>query len=109
MEVFHIIWSSYNQKHQYIIGNLIYDDRWYFKYNLMNIDEAIQYGFRPFPGMDDTTKAYDDTQLLTTFFSRYKSDDSSSMITLMQNDQGELMTDKILIKRLQWQGVKKSE
>lgn len=33
MEVFNVLWNKYNEEKQYLIGYLIYDQEWFFKYN----------------------------------------------------------------------------
>ena len=91
MEVFYVYWSSYDLKYKRIIGFLIHDDLWYFKYN-NNIEETIKLGFRPFPDMNDIDKIYESKDLFLTFKNRYKD------IKLMKSEKGELITDKIMIK-----------
>ena len=93
MELYYVYWSSYNQKHKRIIGFLIHDDLWYFKYN-NNIEETINLGFIPFPDMCDIEKVYESKELFSTFKNRY------SDIKLMKNEIGELITDKIIIKHI---------
>ena len=93
MEVFYVYWHSYNNKHKKVIGFLIHDKLWYFKYN-NNIKEVIDLGFRPFPDMSDINKIYRSKNLFLTFKNRY------SDIELMKNENCELITDIIMIKHI---------
>ena len=92
MEIFYVEWQKYNKEKTYKIGYLIFDDKWYFRYNINNIYEAIENGFRPFPDMPDIKKIYKNQKLLPVFENRYNN------INNMENSSGVLLTDKILIK-----------
>lgn len=100
MEVFHVHWRSYNEEYRHTIGFLIYDKKWFFKYNQVSIQQAIKQGFRPFPSMEDIAKVYKSDSLFLPFLSRYPHKENHEMISFMKNASGELLTDKILIKYL---------
>ncbi len=94
MEVFYVIWRNYDETVKYVIGFLVYDKLWYFKYNNNCIDKAIKDGFRLFPDMLNKDKIYENIDLFNVFKNRYY----DFSIELMKKDYGELITDKILIK-----------
>lgn len=94
MEVFYVIWHSYDEKTKQVVGFLIYDNKWYFKYNSNCIKKAMDKGFRPFPDMLDINKMYESKDLFQVFKNRYY----NFSIELMKKDYGKLLTDKILIK-----------
>ncbi len=94
MEVFYVIWHSYDEKNKQVVGFLIYDDLWYFKYNSNCIKKAMKEGFRPFPDMLDINKMYKSKDLFQVFKNRYY----NFSIESMKRDYGELITDKLLIK-----------
>ena len=96
MEIFSINWHRYNDSKNYIIGYLIYNTYWYFKYNDKDINDAIKEGFRPFPDLPNIDEVYKQPYLFQTFYSRYKVHDRINEI--MKQQDGELITDKILIK-----------
>lgn len=97
MEIFNVLWNRYDEEEKYIIGYLLYENKWYFKYNKDTINLAIQKGFRPFPEMPSPEVMYESESLFKTFDSRLRQKDSDSKLEIMKNEDSKLLTDNILV------------
>lgn len=96
MEIFNVLWSRHDEEKNYVVGYLIYQEEWYFKYNKKNIKEAIKKGFRPFPELPVINKVYKSDSLFKTFDNRLESK-YEDKLEIMQNQNNELLTDNILV------------
>lgn len=101
MEIFDIYWSDYVEKGSYKIGTVSYDDHWRFNYNIEEVFNAIDQGFRPFPDMPDISKTYESATVFPTFGLRYGPHPVDEMISIMKLSDASLVTDKVLIKKLE--------
>lgn len=97
MEVFNILWNKYNEEKQYLIGYLIYDQEWLFKYNEKMIEDAINKGFRPFLEFPLINKIYTEKRLFKTFKNRLKITNQKLELKSLKEKQGKLITDNIII------------
>lgn len=95
MEIFNVNWRRYDDEKRYLIGYLIHDKNWFFKYNNVSIKEAIKKGFRPFPELSNISKTYSSEELFKTFSSRLGS--NSDQIDVLKTSDSSLLTDNILI------------
>lgn len=109
MELFNINWSNYNREHSYTIGFLVHNSKWYFRYNEKEISNALDKGFRPFPDMNDINKTYESDTLFPMILMRYKEKSSMQIIDIIKNDDGALVTDKILIKHMPNEQMKREK
>lgn len=100
MRIFDVHWTSYDQKNHYIIGKLTHNNNWTFVYNQDVIKEAIAMGFRPFFEMPNIHAKYVCATLFPVFQMRYLLNKSKPIIYAMEEQTGELVTDKILIKQV---------
>ncbi len=107
MEVFNILWNKYDEDKQYIIGYLIYDQKWIFKYNQELINEAIKKGFRPFLELPLIDKVYTSNKLFKTFSNRLGINKKKPSIMILKEKKGKLITDNIIIlhKKTKRKGV----
>lgn len=97
MEIFDVVWHRYNQEDKYIIGYLIYDNKWFFRYNQIVIKAAIKKGFRPFPELSRLNETYHSNRLFRTFSSRINGPQSD--IEILRKTDSKLLTDNILVLR----------
>ena len=104
MKKFSVHWTSYDQKHHYIIGTLIHNQNWTFVYNQEVIQEAITVGFRPFTEMPNIYAKYICNTLFPVFQMRYLLKQSVPIVYAMEEQTGGLVTDKILIKQVPLKG-----
>lgn len=95
MDIFNVSWNRHDNNEKYIIGHLIHDGIWFFKYNNKAVKIAIKNGFRPFPEMSNINKTYSSSDLFRTFSSRVSSKIDS--IEVLKTDDLNLLTDNILV------------
>jgi len=97
MEIFEIRWNNYKRDKEYLIGTLIHDDQYFFRYNKDEIWEAINNGFRPFPEFKDVGAVYTSENLFATFATRIgdkKDFDNNDLV-----EKARLATDRVFVKR----------
>jgi hypothetical protein len=96
MKVFKVAWTDYKFKKKYIVGILIYDEKYIFRYNKSQIKEAIENGFVPFIEFPNIDEIYSSNELFQTFAIRLPNVNSKDTEPSLC-DGAELSTDRIKI------------
>ncbi|MEG2322562.1 MAG: hypothetical protein RSB71_03685 [Bacilli bacterium] len=91
MDIFNVVWKKYDDDKKYVVGHLIYDKNWFFKYN--NLREPLNKGFRPFVEMPNPHITYFSKTLFKTFSSRLAHKNRE----YMKKTDSQLITDHILV------------
>ncbi len=96
MKIFEVVWTDYKQKKNYIIGRLVHDEHYQFRYNQNQIYDAIKNGFRPFVEFPNIDLTYVSKEIFKTFAIRIPSINRDEIDNYLGNG-AELATDRIKI------------
>lgn len=96
MTTFDVKWSNYKLQKEYTIGILIHDRGYIFKYDLEQVYEAINDGFRPFVEFPDIRETYTSQELFSTFAIRLQSA-TPDEIDLRLAEGALLATDRVKV------------
>lgn len=104
-----LIWKHPETRRRYKIGNLNYDDEIYtFKYVNPELDDALNVGFKCFPGFEDINKVYTSIVLFANIETRlpnsarkdyleilnsYNLEQDSTKLEILKATKGRLLTD----------------
>lgn len=105
-----LIWKDPNTRRRYEIGILtVKNNKYYFKYNKQEMDDALKVGFDFFPGFVDVNKEYESEELFPNISTRlpnstrpdyleildtYGLNKESSQIDILEKTKGRLLTDE---------------
>ena len=103
-----LIWKDPESRRRYKIGNLIYDNKYTFKYVNPELNDATLVGFKYFPGFEDINKIYVSEDLFPNIETRlpnpgrpdylsvlnsYNLEKDSSKLEILKATKGRLLTD----------------
>lgn len=104
-----LIWKHAKTRRRYKIGILTYqEEKYYFRYENPELDDAKMVGFDFFPGFEDTTKQYENNNLFANIETRlpnlnrpdyleilntYGLNRSSTKLEILKATKGRLVTD----------------
>lgn len=103
-----LIWKQPNTRRRYKVGSLKYNDTYIFKYDSPELSDAIEVGFKCFPGFEDINKTYENNELFANIETRlpntmredyleilnsYNLDSNSTKLEILKATKGRLITD----------------
>lgn len=104
-----LIWKNPKERRRYKVGSLTFDENSYkFSYTNPELNEAIEAGFRSFPGFDNVNETYVNTELFANIETRlpnpgredyleilnsYNLEKSSTKLEILAATKGRLITD----------------
>ena len=104
-----LIWKDNIERRRYVIGTLLYENgKYYFKYFQSEIKDAINKGFKFFPGFENLSKTYESETLFSNIATRlpninrpdyleilnsYNLEKTSTQMDILKATTGRLITD----------------
>ena len=104
-----LIWKDNIERRRYVIGTLLYENgKYYFKYFQSEIKDAINKGFKFFPGFENLSKTYESETLFSNIATRlpninrpdyleilnsYNLEKTSTQMDILKATKGRLITD----------------
>ena len=94
----YLIWKSEQSRKQYIVGQLVKNGRFEFRYT-EEIQAAMDDGFRPLLCFPDVQKVYMDNKLFSVFVSRLPDKKRKDIQNILKKYDLEQYDDYLLLKR----------